>query len=161
MPRKNWKTKECPTCKIPICYNSDYCRPHVPRTEAWKKRISEKTGEARRKMFKEGTLVAPRGDKHPCWKGGRTKNNQGYFFLYAEGHPHAQPTTGRVAEHRLVMEKKIGRYLTPDEEVHHINGIRDDNRIENLQLMDGGEHARLHAIGKYKIGNKFAKKPTT
>ena len=50
------------------------------------------------------------------------------------------------SEHVVIIENKIGRRLQKNECVHHINGIRHDNRIENLQLMTRSEHARLHAI---------------
>jgi len=50
-------------------------------------------------------------------------------------HPRARTGSGRyVFEHILVMEGLLGRYLYPDETVHHINGLRDDNRPENLEL---------------------------
>ena len=55
---------------------------------------------------------------------------------------------GLIDEHRLVMEQYLGRKLRPDEVVHHINGNKQDNRIENLEVMTNSEHARLHKVGR-------------
>lgn len=71
----------------------------------------------------------------PGWKGGLTRVN-GYLRQYAPDHPHA--VNSYVAQHRLIMEKHIGRFLHPRERVHHKNGQRDDNRIENLELWTLG-----------------------
>lgn len=79
-----------------------------------------------------------RGIHHPAYKGGRTKNRHGYIYLRNPEHPNAN-SNGYVMEHRVVMEKMIGRYLKPKETVHHKNGIRDDNQPENLELWSG-EH---------------------
>jgi hypothetical protein len=75
-----------------------------------------------------------------CLRGGdtnhkhkeRTLNEHGYVFLKAPDHPRAH--LGRVREHILVMEKKLGRHLLPGEEVHHRNRVKSDNREENLEL---------------------------
>ncbi len=58
----------------------------------------------------------------------------GYVFVKSPKHPRANPHTGRVREHILVMEAKLKRCLLPGEEVHHKNGIRSDNRTRNLEL---------------------------
>lgn len=67
----------------------------------------------------------------------------GYTYIKTWGHPMCGKQ-GYVAEHRLVMENHIGRYLTKREVVHHINHDITDNRIENLQLFaSAGEHTRI------------------
>ena len=77
------------------------------------------------------------------WNGGRHQNH-GYFYVYKPDHPFATKL-GYVFEHRLVMEKHIGRYLKPKERVHHINQNTIDNRTENLQLFETtGHHYHFH-----------------
>ena len=79
--------------------------------------------------------VSPRfGPRAPAWNGGRHQISRGYVYLHRPDHPHAN-ARGYVREHRLVMEQHLGRYLDPQEVVHHINGVRDDNRLENLELF--------------------------
>ena len=69
-------------------------------------------------------------DSNANWKGGRTKHHKGYIYLKTNN---SGPTT-YVFEHILVMENHLGRKLYKGENVHHINGIKDDNRLENLEL---------------------------
>lgn len=90
-----------------------------------------------------------KGQKPHNFKG-RYISKEGYVFIYHPDHPNASGRKKYVMEHRLVMEKHIGRYLTSMEQIHHINEIRNDNRIENLNLCsDNSEHRKIHAK-KYK-----------
>jgi hypothetical protein len=78
--------------------------------------------------------VTKAGSGNPMWKGGRKRDANGYVRIWQPSHPNAD-NKGCVFEHRLVVEDSIGRYLERFETVHHKNGICDDNRLENLQLM--------------------------
>jgi hypothetical protein len=73
------------------------------------------------------------------------REREGYWDVYCPDHPYARKR-GFVKEHRLVMEEHLGRYLTKDEVVHHINDNPKDNRIENLQLMTLAEHISYHRM---------------
>lgn len=80
--------------------------------------------------------------------GHKKKRQDGYIYIYFPDHPKSNKE-GYIMEHDLIMECYIGRWLNDDEIVHHKNKKRDDNRIENLQLMTFKEHAKLHMIERH------------
>lgn len=91
----------------------------------------------------------PKGEDSKAWKGGRCQSN-GYILIFSPNHPLATKQ-GYVAEHRLVVERILGRYLKPEEVVHHINFKKDDNHFENLYLFaTQPEHQGYHIA--YKFG---------
>lgn len=98
-------------------------------------------------QHKRNIGLANVGEKNSNWRGGKNMDSYGYWRIWSPTHPF-KDCYGYVFEHRLVMEKHIGRHLTRDELVHHINEIKTDNRIENLQLMTRIEHSRLHFKNK-------------
>lgn len=83
---------------------------------------------------------------------GRKRTNKGYVLLCIKNHPFSD-VAGYIFEHRIVMEIYLGRCLESNEIVHHKNGIKHDNRLENLKLMDHGEHTKSHNLGR-KLSDK-------
>ena len=87
------------------------------------------------------------GAKNPRWNGGKTVDRYGYEKVF-NPESSMSDSKGYVYTHRLVVSKSLGRILSKDEVVHHINEDKQDNRIQNLQLMTHREHKRLHASKK-------------
>ena len=86
------------------------------------------------------------GEQNPLWKGGRKVSKNGYMQIRIRRKAYY--------EHRLIMEKHLGRKLRKNETVHHINGNKLDNRIENLKLVSNqAEHMRNHIGIPYKKVN--------
>lgn len=90
----------------------------------------------------------PFGEKNPNFRGGRIIDRDGYVLVtVAKGHPYGRYVkdrdVGKVLEHRLIMEKKLGRYLLPSEVVDHIDGLRLHNHEDNLRLFSSNaEHLK-------------------
>lgn len=83
-------------------------------------------------------------DNKMNWKTGLIKCN-GYNLIYCPNHPKANKMgKGYIRYNRYLMENHLGRYLEDWEVVHHKNGIKDDDRIDNLEIHTNSEHLKLH-----------------
>jgi hypothetical protein len=92
--------------------------------------------------IKEASL---KGKQHPRWKG-KITDKRGYVRIHCPGHPRAIKVGGSyyIAEHRLVMEKHLGRYLNKGEVVHHIDGNPSNNKLCNLKIFNTFAHLSYH-----------------
>ena len=94
------------------------------------------------------------GFKSGHYKGGKYKNSQGYIMILIPTHPQAN-NQGYVREHRIILEKKIGRYLHRWEISHHKNRIKNDNKPENLRLKTlKGENSNAFLHSKERGRNE-------
>lgn len=115
----------CPVCKIQLKDSrSKYCRVHA------------KTG-------RRNPMAGKYGELHPRFKGGYIHKTLGYKFIMVKGK--------KLLEHRVIAEKVLNRKLQKGEIVHHINGIKTDNRPENLEIITQAIHVSLH---KPMLGKK-------
>lgn len=163
----NIQKKQCEVCK------KFFDKPYTESSKRWAARrfcalicknewSKGKLFAPEKTLFKKGSISVFKGEKrenitgknHGKWKGGRYQRPDGYIMVLVPGHPYGKGN-GYIREHRYVMEQKIGRYLKPTEVVHHLNEIKFDNRIENLELLSGkGEHSSLHLSKNYWLGRK-------
>lgn len=142
----------CPTCGRPYgkrrrCYYCQIGRRRSGQTMVCKTcgndfyapKWADNATYCSRACKAEGQRGIKWGKREP---GKRYQRGDGYISIYAPNHPKASKS-GSVMEHRLVMEQAIGRYLEASEHVHHINGVRNDNRLENLEVISAGPHALI------------------
>ena len=101
-----------------------------------------------RKMSRSAKSRGWIGGKHPSWKGGTGYYQNGYVWVRRDGKT--------MLAHRYIVESYLERKLLPEERVHHINGIKDDNRIENLMLLP---NESAHWYEDEKAGRHGIRKP--
>jgi hypothetical protein len=120
---------KCDHCSTPI-----YRRPSVLKRNKGKFCSTACRNRAYPAPGKRGPNPRLSMENNPAWKGGSyIEPGKGYRMIRMPTHPRAR-ANGYVLEHILVAEKLLGRPLEPNEEVHHRNGARADNRPENLQV---------------------------
>ena len=128
------------------------------RTEETKRKISQaRKGIPSWKKgltAKDDSRIAS-GSRCGNWKGGKVVV-KGHIKVRNTEHPHGH--NGYVYEHRLVMEEYLGRYLNPWEVVHHINGIKSDNRLENLELVKNKSNHNTEVEKVYAENVKLKKR---
>lgn len=160
-----------PNCKCSICGIEMYLKPS--RLKRVKNGIccSKECTNKLKSEYSKGSKnhqYGLKGDLNSSFKGEETIHHE-YVYEYLPNHPRAN-SSGRVRQHRLIIEKNYKMFnpiyfeevnntiiLKDDYVVHHINEVKSDNRLENLQILTRSEHTSLHSLNKSEIIDKYNK----
>lgn len=137
-PRQRAPAKPCSVegCELPA--RGRYCSRHTQR------------------LYRTGSL-GPAETQRPTYGTGVHRHGDGYVQIVQPGHPLAD-SRGRVMEHRW-MAWEAGMFSDPELEVHHRNEVKDDNRLDNFEILTKPEHASRHAHERGTITNQFGTFP--
>lgn len=111
----------------------------VSKQAVWKK--MNKLNINTRSLSESMSLVM-KGENNPRYIKNEEVLRDGYIWIRKSNHP--KNNGGRIKRARWVMEKYLGRYLKKDENIHHMNGIKTDDNINNLMLVSRSEHMKIH-----------------
>lgn len=164
--KMNGSVSNCEVCNKPIYSHPSRVKKYCSRSCATTARnltdanpsYSRDVSGDKNPMYGKGMagpdnpMYGKRKHLAPRWKGGRKRRKDGYIFVVApDEHPYPADIKKSgmkyVLEHRYVMEQHLGRYLTPDEVVHHIDENPSNNKIANLRLYSSQQEHMLNAHG--------------
>ena len=110
-------------------------------------------------LCRQNMIKAHKGKTSFAWKGGKHLDANGYVMVWNPAHPNAKGGRDKsyVAEHRMIMSDHLCRPLLKTEQVHHRNGDRADNRLENLELWTTSQPSGSRIEDKLKWAKEFIK----
>lgn len=115
-----------------------YCRKCASQSNGLKRRGKPSHNKGKKLSAEQ------KGANHPSWKGGKYIGGDGYVMIYVGDNGSEIGWHSYRKEHTIVFEESLNRKLTADEVIHHIDGDKTDNQIENLWLTDGIGHRNAH-----------------
>lgn len=121
----------------------------ICRCARWVRLVGDKPISRHCRLCENKVIMSRRGVLHPNWNGGETMQ-KGYVVVYKPEHPN-HDINGYVKRCRLALEFNLGEILPRDIDIHHINGIKTDDRPENLVALSHSEHLRLHGLRRGRL----------